>query len=212
MNDAVPAMELNTRAIFRTRQPLILASESPRRQHLLRSLGLTFEVVASGIEEEDAPEQEPITLVTGRAEEKARAVSNRCLHSWVLSADTVVALHNRVFGKPANVEQAFAMLRTLSGREHQVFSGVCLMRGDPPFMRVGAVRTGVRFKPLSDAEIMAYVRTGEPFDKAGGYGIQGLGAFLVESVHGSYTNVVGLPLVETLEWLLEEHIVTPVRD
>jgi septum formation protein len=204
------AIEQPGRAIFRNLQPLVLASESPRRMQLLHALGVTFEVAASGVEEEDAREQDPIALVGNRAREKAQAVSKRHQGAWVLSGDTVVALHNRVFGKPANAEQAVAMLQELSGREHQVFTAVCLMRGEPPFMRAGAVRTDVRFRTLSDAEIRAYVRTGEPFDKAGSYGIQGMGAFLVESVHGSYTNVVGLPLVETLEWLLEEHIITPV--
>jgi septum formation protein len=205
-------MERSEKMVFHNLQPLVLASESPRRMHLLGSLGLVFDVVASGIEEEEASEEEPVRLVTGRAREKAAAVSGRCLHSWVLSADTVVALRSRVFGKPANAEQAFAMLRELSGQEHEVFSGVCLMRGEPPFFRIGVVRTQVRFKRLSDAEIMAYVKTGEPFDKAGSYGIQGMGAFLVESVHGSYTNVVGLPLAETLEWLLDQCIVAPVRE
>ena len=104
------------------------------------------------------------------------------------------------------------MLQKLSNRWHQVFTGLCLMRGKAPFTRVGAVRTDVRFKRLNDAEITAYVRTGEPLDKAGAYGIQGTGAFLVEAIRGSYTNVVGLPLCQTLAWLVEQGIVAPAED
>jgi septum formation protein len=198
--------------IFVNLQPLILASESPRRVRLLRSLGVTIEVIPSGIEEGDDPKQEPGILATCRAKEKAQAVSSLYPHSWVLSADTIVVLQDTIFGKPETAEQAIAMLQKLSGQRHHVFSGLCLMRLAPPFERVAAVRTEVRFKPITDAEIRAYVKTGEPLDKAGAYGIQGRGAFVVESILGSYTNVVGLPLAETLEWLLEQRIVTPVRD
>jgi septum formation protein len=201
------AMESSVRPVFRNLQPLILASESPRRIQLLRSLGLTFEVIPSGVEEEEEPEKEPSALVERRAHEKAEAVSHRYPQSWVLSADTIVALGDTIFGKPASVDQAVTMLQQLSGQEHVVFSGLCLMRIEPAFMRIGSVRTKVRFKRLSEAEIHAYVKTGEPLDKAGAYGIQGTGTFLVKSLHGSYTNVVGLPLCETLEWLLEQRIV-----
>jgi septum formation protein len=205
------AVESSIKSIFRNLQPLVLASESPRRIQLLRSLGLTFKVIPSGIEEGDGPEKEPDALVEYRAQEKGRAISQRYPESWVLSADTIVVLRHTIFGKPADAEQAVAMLQQLDGQEHHVFSGLCLMRGCPTFMRVGCVRTGVRFKRLSEAEIHAYVKTGEPLDKAGAYGIQGMGAFLVESLHGSYTNVVGLPLCETLEWLLEQRIVAVVQ-
>ena len=193
-------------------QPLVLASESPRRIELLRSLGLTFEVIPSGVDEGDDPEKEPGSLVEHRAQEKALAVSLRYPQSWVLSADTIVVFEDTIFGKPVDAEQAIVMLQQLSGRRHQVFTGICLMRADLSFLNVRQVVTEVRFKRLSDAEIRAYVKTGKPFDKAGGYGIQGVGAFLVEAIHGSYTNVVGLPLCETLEWLLDQRIVTPVSD
>ena len=143
------AIEQPGRAIFRNLQPLVLASESPRRMQLLHALGVTFEVAASGVEEEDAPEQDPIALVGSRAREKAQAVSKRHHRAWVLSGDTVVALHNRVFGKPANAEQAVAMLQELSGREHQVFTAVCLMRGEPPFH---ARWSGEDRRPFQDAQ------------------------------------------------------------
>jgi septum formation protein len=196
--------------LFHNLQPLILASESPRRLQLLQSLGLTFQVVASGVDERDDPGTEPGALVRWRAREKAEAVSRRHPRSWVLSADTIVVYRHTVLGKPADAEAAAAMLQKLSGREHRVFSGLCLRRREPTFLRLESFATEVRFKPLSAAEIAAYILTGEPFDKAGAYGIQGTGAFLVESIHGSYTNVVGLPLCEALEWLLEQGVVEPV--
>jgi len=210
--DVDPPRERSTPPIFCNLQRLVLASESPRRIELLRSLGLAFEVMPSGIEEGDDPEKEPSTLVARRAQEKAQAVSSLDPKSWVLSADTIVVLQDTIFGKPESIEEAVAILQRLGGEVHHVFTGLCLMRAAPRFMRVGTVRTEVRFKPLSDAEIRAYVKTGEPIDMAGAYGIQGMGAFLVESIHGSYTNVVGLPLCEALEWLLEQRIVAPVQD
>ncbi len=204
-------MEILPKPIFRNLQPLVLASESARRVQLLRSLGVDIEVIPSGIEEGNGAQQEPAFLVESLAREKAGTVARRCPQSWVLSADTVVVLQGTIFGKPGSPEEAITMLRRLSGREHQVFSGLCLMRVDPPCSRVISVRTDVYFKRLSDAEIHAYVQTGEPLDKAGAYAIQGMGSFLVESLHGSYTNVVGLPLCETLEWLMEQGIIAPAR-
>ncbi len=103
------------------------------------------------------------------------------------------------------------MLERLSGKIHEVITGICLARGRDGYVRVGSVLTEVRFKPLSGDEISAYVSTGEPLDKAGAYGIQGMGAFLVRSIQGSYTNVVGLPLCETLEWLMENGVIAPAR-
>lgn len=196
--------------IFCNLQPLILASASPRRLQLLQSLGLTLKVAPSGIDEGDDPDTEPGALVKWHAREKAEAISRQHPRSWVLSADTIVVYRHTVLGKPVSAEEASAMLQKLSGREHQVFSGLCLRRREPTFLRLESFKTDVRFKPLSAAEINAYVQTGEPLDKAGAYGIQGMGAFLVESIHGSYTNVVGLPLCEALAWLLEERIVAPV--
>lgn len=203
-------MELSQRMIFCNLQPLILASASPRRLQLLQSLGLTLKVAPSGIDEGDDPDTEPGALVKWHAREKAEAISRQHPRSWVLSADTIVVYRHTVLGKPVSAEEASAMLQKLSGREHQVFSGLCLRRREPTFLRLESFKTDVRFKPLSAAEINAYVQTGEPLDKAGAYGIQGMGAFLVESIHGSYTNVVGLPLCEALAWLLEERIVAPV--
>jgi septum formation protein len=120
-----------------------------------------------------------------------------------------VALDDRVFGKPMDDAEAITMLESLSGKTHRVFSGMALIHQDERVCRERFVCTSVTFRSLGADEIRAYVRTGEPFDKAGGYGIQGLGAFLVRSIEGSYTNVVGLPLGETLDLLLDHEIIKP---
>jgi septum formation protein len=195
------------RPLYAVRTPLVLASGSPRRKRLLEALGLEFEVEASGVEESavEGPVDQAVLTWAG---EKARAVAERHPDRWVLSADTVVVLEGEMLGKPADPEEARRMLGRLSGRAHDVISGLCLKRRDLDVQRVTAVTTRVIFRNLDPAEITAYVTTGEPLDKAGAYGIQGLGAALVKAVQGSYTNVVGLPLAETLEWLLAEGIVT----
>jgi septum formation protein len=126
---------------------------------------------------------------------------------WVLAADTIVVLEGRVFGKPADPAEAAAMLRQLGGREHEVYTGICLQHLSRHHRSTQVVTTRVQFKRLTDAEIRAYVATGEPLDKAGAYGIQGMGAYLVRALHGSYTNVVGLPLCETVELLTGQGII-----
>jgi septum formation protein len=202
-------MDSAGRSIFRNLEPLILASGSPRRKDLLQSVGLTFEVIESGVEETGCSAGSPDSLVKRWAQEKALAVSRVRPDCWVLGADTIVVLGERIFGKPNGPEEASAMLRDLSGRAHEVVSGLCLAHGGKGVLRVDSVTTRVHFKPLAEAEIAAYIHTGEPMDKAGAYGIQGMGAFLVRSVQGSYTSVVGLPLCETLEWLLHERVISP---
>jgi len=196
--------------VFRSVQPLILASSSPRRKELLSSMGLTFDVVPSGVEETaGGQDEDTLTLVQKWACDKARAVSKLNPASWVLAADTVVLLGRHMFGKPSDGDEAAFMLRELGGKEHEVVSAICLINVARKFFGVRSVKTKVMFKDLSFEEIAAYIETGEPFDKAGSYGIQGKGAFLVRSVHGSYTNVVGLPLCETLEWLTEQGVIAP---
>lgn len=140
-----------------------------------------------------------------------KAISVSTLHpdSWIFGADTIVVLNGRIFGKPSGAADAVGMLQALSGRAHEVITGMCLVDPGGKLRRSGSVSTRVHFKDVSMREIEAYVRTGEPLDKAGAYGIQGIGAFLVRSVEGSYTNVVGLPLCQTLEWLMQENIIEP---
>jgi septum formation protein len=205
-------MEQPAAHIFQTIARLILASASPRRIEMLRSVGLQFDVIPSRIAEEALEGALPRDAALDWARKKAAAVGSVHKDAWVLAADTIVVLDDEILGKPLNVQDACNMLQRLSGRTHRVITGICLLRQQRKFCRMEPVETTVRFKPLSPAEIRAYTRTAEPYDKAGAYGIQGMGAFMVESVHGSYTNVVGLPLCKTLGWLLEMKIIAPRDD
>jgi len=195
--------------MFKTLQPLVLASQSPRRKRLLESLGIEFEVKPSEVEESDFQSATPVQAAKRWSYLKARSVSASVPHAWVLGADTIVVLDGEIFGKPSDRADAGRMLRVLSGRTHDVITGICLKNLQRNVERTDAVLTRVGFKQLSDEEIESYIRTGKPMDKAGAYGIQGIGAFLVKSVEGSYTNVVGLPLCEIAEWLMEEGVMAP---
>ena len=175
-------------------QQIILASASPRRAFLLKQIGLDFQVIPSCVEEIADSHLEPQELVLKLAKRKAQAVSREYPQAIVLGADTIVCCEGRVLGKPRNKEEAAEMLSFLSGRVHEVVSGVVLQRLLPESVRGEAVTTRVKFRNLTDEEIMGYIASGEPFDKAGAYGIQGLGALLVEKIDGCYFNVVGLPL------------------
>lgn len=170
---------------------LVLASASPRRALILRSLGLSFRVVVSDVEEVVLPGERADRTVERLAGEKAAAVALREALP-VLGADTVVALGDEILGKPRSPEEAAVMLRSLAGREHDVLTGLCLMKGGRAFY--GVERTAVRFAPMTEAEIARYVATGESMDKAGAYHIDGRGALFVESVSGSPSNVAGLPV------------------
>jgi len=183
--------------------PLILASASPRRQALLRLVAIRFEIIPSQADERflhgEAPEEHVIRL----AEAKAMEIAEQHRDRWVLAADTVVEINGKVLGKPRNHREAEEMLQNLSHREHRVLTGYCILRFPSLEKREGKVISRVKFKALSPEEIRWYLNTGEPFDKAGAYAIQGRAAFMVQEVHGSYTNVVGLPLCEIVEALRE---------
>lgn len=171
----------------------VLASASPRRRELLAGLGLDFEVRPVDLDETPQPGESPAACVLRLAESKARARLGD--GEIVLAADTIVVIDGRILGKPSDAEEARAMLATLAGRTHEVFTGVALACGDrPPRLAVALDRTLVSVVPLDAAAIDAYVATGEPLDKAGAYAIQGIGALLVARIEGNYTNVVGLPL------------------
>ncbi|MFZ5776194.1 MAG: Maf family protein [Thermodesulfobacteriota bacterium] len=187
---------------FSTRGELVLASASPRRRELLAGLGLAFAVQAADVDETPLPGEIPAALVQRLSLAKAEAVAMQRPEAWVLAADTVVTVDGLVLGKPRDPEQAVEMLLRLSDRWHEVWSGFCLLRGRDSACAASAVRTEVRFMPLSPALCRAYVATGEPLDKAGSYGIQGQGGLLVSQVRGSYTNVVGLPMTEVIEAML----------
>lgn len=181
---------------------LILASNSPRRRELLRESGIPFEVVPSRFEECGAGLSARETVLRF-AEGKAREVYSRNGEAFVLGADTVVSLDGKILGKPKDREEAAAMLRALSGRRHEVLTGVCLIgRG---FFRLDAARTVVEFYPLGEELIGRYVESGLPLDKAGAYGIQD-GYPLVRGYEGSYTNVVGLPMELVTAFLKEGKI------
>ena len=172
---------------------ILLASASPRRRELLAQLGVDFEVCVPEVDETRLPDEPPVHFVQRLAQKKACAVSAQ-ENQLVLAADTVVVLDEQILGKPSSAEEAEAMLASLSGKTHQVMTGVCLRgRG---FEKLFCVTTEVVFRPLAPEEIRRYVQTGEPMDKAGAYAIQGGAAGMVREIHGSYTNVVGLPLCE----------------
>ncbi len=179
---------------------LILASASPRRRLLLAQQGLPFRVASPRVAERFGRET-PRAAALRLALAKARSVSRRHPGAWVIAADTVVAVGQRLLGKPAHRAEAERMLRLLAGRRHAVITGLALV--GPGFERAGACRTEVWVRRLSAAEVRAYAATEEPYDKAGGYALQGLGAVLVERIEGDWSNVVGLPL-DLLRRLLAE--------
>ncbi|MFO7554103.1 MAG: Maf family protein [Desulfobacterales bacterium] len=186
---------------------IILASKSPRRRYLLKQAGLSFSVVPSDIDETRVPISSPETYVRILSELKADNVSERYPEKWVIGADTIVLKNGAVLGKPASMDEARTMLKQLSGQTHQVLTGyaVCCKAKNRKFSET--IKTEVLFKHLTDEEIEWYIHTKEPFDKAGSYAIQGLGTFLVKSIRGSYTNVVGLPVCEVIEFLIKEGII-----
>ena len=180
---------------------LVLASKSPRRFELLKQVGLDFDVIPSRIEEDYIKGEFPRKHVLRLAEAKALDVGNKHPDRWVIAADTIVYVDHSILGKPKSREEAKKMLCRLSGKEHRVLTGFSVHqlgrgKGDRE-----AVQTAVKVKKLTLAEMEWYVETGEPFDKAGGYAVQGIGSFMIESIKGSYTNVVGLPICELIQML-----------
>ena len=186
---------------------LILASKSPRRRYLLKQAGLSFTVIPSHFDESNVPLSSPEVYVKLLAEAKAHQVSDDYPEKWVIGADTIVMIHESLLGKPSSRAEARLMLKRLSGKTHHVFTGYCICCKSKERSYSEVIKTDVRFKKLSDPEIEWYIRTNEPFDKAGAYAIQGLGTFLVKSIKGSYTNVVGLPVCEVIEFLIDEGII-----
>jgi septum formation protein len=177
--------------------PLVLASRSPRRAELLQRLGLQFEIVPAEIDESYVDHEMPAVHAERLAREKAFAISHQRPDALVIGSDTIVVLGSDVLGKPRDEREAVEMLVRLSGREHQVFTGVAVAHGGR--VESDLERVNVRFRSLHRRDCEAYVATGEPMDKAGAYGIQGFGSALVESIHGDYFAVMGLPVVCTLK-------------
>ncbi|WP_191560721.1 Maf family protein [Metabacillus idriensis] len=180
-------------------QHLILASSSPRRKELLENVKVPFKVVVSDVEEVVDPMLPPSEIVMSLAEQKAAAVADRFKESFVLGADTVVVYEGNILGKPENTEDAKRMLTALSGNAHQVLTGVAIIFQNEKI--VFYEQTDVTFWPLTEDEIENYILTEEPMDKAGSYGIQGLGSLFVKEIKGDYFTVVGLPVSRTVKEL-----------
>ncbi len=192
--------------------PLVLASASPRRRELLARAGLRFEVLPAHVAEEPRPGEPPRALVERLAAQKAAAVRDRLParpRRLVLGSDTVVVLGPDVLGKPRDPEHAVAMLRRLAGRTHSVWTGVAVAATGAGTLRVRSVESRVTLRPAEESELRTYVASGEPLDKAGSYALQGEGRRLVSRVEGSESNVIGLPLEETLALLAEAGLALP---
>lgn len=182
---------------------MILASKSPRRKELLGIISEDFRIIPAVGEELIPDGTEPKDAVLLLSRQKAEEIYSRYNGEVIVSADTIVVIDNKILGKPRDEEQAFEMLKTLSGRSHTVFTGVCVIFADGSSENFSE-RTDVEFYPLSDSEIRDYIATGEPMDKAGAYGIQEKGALLVKSISGDFYNVMGLP-ISRLARVLREH-------
>lgn len=181
--------------------PIILASASPRRQRLLKEMGFDFTVIASDAPEADTEHLTAVEISQLNAYRKARAVAKKHPDALVLAADTVVYKDAKLFGKPANHEDAYRMLKQLQGGTHQVVTGVCLLYLRGHKQKMFAESTDVKFRNLDIKAIKEYIKETNPLDKAGAYGIQDKGDKIVEDVSGSYTNVVGLPVERLKEEL-----------
>ena len=180
-------------------QRIVLASASPRRQALLAQIGIDCEVMPSEIDEGCRDNEAPIDYVRRIAEEKARSVAGRMPERVILGADTAVVIGPRILGKPRDREDFMEMFGLLSASTHRVMTAVSLVHGEQ--CRLKTSSSDVTFREVSEAEMLAYWETGEPCDKAGGYGIQGLAAMFVRAISGSYSGIMGLPLYETSELL-----------
>jgi septum formation protein len=179
---------------------IILASASPRREELLEGIGIKFDVVPSDVDEDSLGGEIPRDHVLRLSKKKGVAVSRVNPNAWVLGADTIVTIDGEVLGKPETQKEAKEMLTKLSGRKHKVITGFAVVK-DTNVIISDAVESTVLFKEILEDEMNWYVKTEEPYDKAGGYAVQGMAALFVREIHGSYTNVIGLPLAEVVEAL-----------
>ena len=189
--------------------PLILASASPRRSELLRNAGIAFTVAPAHVPEQAYPNEQPLLYAQRLARDKARAIFVRHPDSVVLGADTIVVADEHLLEKPCDEQDAARMLQLLSGRVHQVITGVCLSAA--ALEQTEAEITEVRFSPLTESEIAAYIATREPMDKAGAYAIQGMASRWVERIEGCYFNVVGLPVPRVFRMMQALEAATGIR-
>ena len=190
---------------------LILASESPRRKELLSALGVPFRVMPSGVDEVPFPGEAPARFAMRAAMDKGTEVARKHPFSWILSADTIVVVDGMILGKPRDRADARRMLSLLEGREHRVYTSVCLLCVGRAYQDVGTEMTRVVFRPLERSEIAAYARTGECDDKAGAYAAQGAGMLLIDRIAGSFSNVVGLPMIRVVSMLKKAGLIAASR-
>ncbi len=188
----------------------VLASSSPRRRELLASIGVEFDVVPSHIPEERQAGEAPEEYVARLSREKAHAIAEQHPSRWVIAADTTVLLGDQLLEKPLDEHDAARMLSLIAGRTHTVYTGVTVQNVDRKYHDTRVAESEVRMLPLPPEDVEWYVRTGEPMDKAGAYAVQGIGAMFIDSIHGSYTNVVGLPLAMLFQMLRKAGI-DPLR-
>lgn len=181
--------------------PIILASASPRRQELLTQVGVEFSVLVAGVDETPHATESPHEMVERLALLKASTVSQMHRDAYVIGADTTVFIDNQSLGKPESESEAFEMLMRIQGRSHQVLGGVAIVQANKSVTRVWSHITEVTMRPMTEQEIRTYVATQEPMDKAGSYAIQGIGLQFVDSIRGSYSNVVGLNIASLLSEL-----------
>jgi septum formation protein len=186
---------------------LVLASSSPRRRELLSSLGLTFDIVPSSADETVRSGESATAMVERLALEKARIVAQQYPDAWVIGADTTVVIDGKILGKPEDEKDAEAMLLTIQGRTQSVLGGLALVNLQKDIVRVESHESLVDIAPMTIDEIRRYVKSGEPMDKAGSYAVQGIGAYIVDKITGSYTNVVGLNLTATIRLLRDFEVV-----
>lgn len=174
--------------------PVILASASPRRKALLEQLGLTFEIIPAHINETMFPEETSLEHVRRLSEEKGKAVAENHRENIIISSDTIVVYQGEILGKPKDKEDAYRMLRRLSGQTHEVITAFSIYCADKGLCATKHEVTEVHFRELTDEDIYAYIAGGSPMDKAGAYGIQDVDAYLVDRINGSYQNVMGFPV------------------
>ncbi len=197
-------------SLFHTCQPLILASASPRRKQFLTQLGLDFDIITASIDETPLPGELPGEFTERMARIKALSVSKKYPRSWTIGADTIITVDGRtILGKPANQDDALNILRQLAGNTHQVMTGLCLGCPDKKINLSLVESTSVTFIDADDTTLKAYIATEEPLDKAGAYGIQGIGSFLVKTINGSCSNVIGLPVNRLVSLLVKHKIIAP---
>lgn len=195
--------------MFNTCKPLILASASPRRQQFLTDLGLNFTCLPADIDETPETGETPTAFALRLAQAKAGTIAEQHPQAYVIGSDTVVTLNNRILGKPTNADHALDILRSLQGTTHQVITGLSLTCLQDNCLENLTKTTYVTFTTFTDSILRAYIKTGEPMDKAGAYGIQGKGSLLVQTIQGSCSNVIGLPINTCTSLLLKYGVIIP---